>query len=234
MNSKQSFLSYPLTTMLGSELLVRVLRELCFYGRLSVSLEMLCCRKGLAPNKVRSTLAKLVAQGIARQSGPTNQRVFCINDNHPLGPPLCSLFGFEAERTEEIFWYIRRSAENATDGAYSIWLHGSVARNIDAVGSDVEIGIIAPTEDLAELLEIAEETLENAAEKFVFPFKLQGFDPADVANLATNNDPQWQRCTEGAIPLAGDHPHEIARKLAAGEVLKPLAAVAQDKPGWVT
>jgi len=96
-SAPQSAHRYPLTTILGSDAHVRVLRELSRHGG-QLSAPSLVSRTGLAKTSVWAALTSLAQAGVVSVAGTGRARLYSIRSDHPLRGVLDALFEAEERR----------------------------------------------------------------------------------------------------------------------------------------
>lgn len=210
-----SSIRYPLNAILGAESNVRLLRELCLYGGY-ISATQLAERTGLVRNSTWNALNSLRQYGLIVEEGTDRSRLFRFNSEHPLADSIGQLFGAESERLQNIFEEIKASGKKLSGRVAGMWLYGSVARREDHVGSDVDIGLIATPDDLAEIVQAVREHLRETSERLFFLPNVVGLDFNDVERMARDDDPWWKSCVADAFVLLGKHPEDIAQELLRG------------------
>jgi predicted nucleotidyltransferase len=207
----QSHLDHPLTALLGSAGNVRVLRELVQHGG-ALGTAVLAQRSGLSIQQVRLVLDGLQRQGVVDVLGGGHARLFRARREHPLHAALETLFMAETKAFHAAWDRICDAA--AAVPARAVWLYGSTARGDDTPTSDIDLLVISDTpSDAADHLR---ERLAPLEESFGRSVAVVGLDLADVARLATENDPWWASLIQDARPLAGYTPEQMRdRALAA-------------------
>ncbi|WP_331376009.1 nucleotidyltransferase domain-containing protein [Sinorhizobium chiapasense] len=207
-----SSLRHPLNSVLGAESNVRLLRELCLHGGY-ISAPQLTGRTGLVRNSTWNALKSLRQYGLVVEEGTDRSRLFRINWEHPLADLIGQLFRAESERLHNIFEEIKAGGKKLNDRIASMWLYGSVARREDRADSDVDIGLIARPDDLAEVVEAVRELLREAGERLFFLPNVVGLDFDDVERMARDDDPWWKSCIGDAVVLSGKRPEDVAKEL---------------------
>ncbi|WP_337270908.1 DUF294 nucleotidyltransferase-like domain-containing protein [Oryzifoliimicrobium ureilyticus] len=204
-SSRESALRYPLTAILGVDSNLRVVRALSLHGGILASKEILR-KTHLAQESVRRALIDLVSIGIVSSSGLGRSSVYRLNVDHYFAPVLSELFKAESDRFAAILDAVRASARAMP--IFSLFYYGSVARGEDSMDSDLDIGIIAQTDDLAEVTESVRENLRDVAERLGFLPNVVGLDFADIKRLDRDADPWWKNVISEAILLSGKRPEE--------------------------
>jgi predicted nucleotidyltransferase/biotin operon repressor len=205
-----SSIRYPLNAILGTESNIRLLRTLCLHGGY-ISATQLAERTGLVRNSTWNALNSLRQYGLITEEGTDRSRLFRFNAQHPLAGSIGQLFAAESERLHHIFEAIKASGQEMGDRIAGMWLYGSVARREDNAGSDVDIGVIAAAEDLADVVAAVRDYLRAAGERLFFLPNVVGLDFNDVERMARDNDPWWKGCVADALVLRGKHPEDVAQ-----------------------
>ncbi|WP_292436070.1 nucleotidyltransferase domain-containing protein [Mesorhizobium sp.] len=191
--------------MLGVDSNLRVLRTLVEHGGLLAASEIVR-RSRLSRESVRLGLLALESLGIVAASGSGHSRLYRFDDNHYLAPALAALFKAESNRFTAILDAVRQSA--AQRPVFSLFVYGSAARGDDGPDSDLDIGLVARADDLAETVEGLREALRGPAERLVFLPNVVGLDFDDVRRLARDKDPWWENVKQDAIVLSGSRPED--------------------------
>lgn len=205
-SERESAMRYPLTSMLGVDSNLRVLRTLVRHGGVLAASDIVRMSR-LSRESVRLGLLALGTMGIVDSLGSLHARVHRLNQLHCLAPALTTLFGAEAERFEAILNAVRQSAIDRP--VLSLFLYGSAARGDDVSDSDLDIGLVARAEDLAAVVEGIREALRGPADKFGFRPSVVGLDFDDLHRLSEDKDPWWKNVKREAIVLSGSRPEEV-------------------------
>ncbi|WP_292620606.1 nucleotidyltransferase domain-containing protein [Mesorhizobium sp.] len=191
--------------MFGVDSNLRVLRTLVEHGGLLAASEIVR-RSRLSRESVRLGLLALESLGIVAASGSGHSRLYRFDDNNYLAPALAALFKAESNRFTAILDAVRQSA--AQRPVFSLFVYGSAARGDDGPDSDLDIGLVARADDLAEAVEGLREALRGPAERLVFLPNVVGLDFDDVRRLARDRDPWWENVKQDAIVLSGSRPED--------------------------
>ncbi|TJV53549.1 MAG: hypothetical protein E5Y01_04395 [Mesorhizobium sp.] len=204
-SERESAIRRPLTAMFGVDSNLRVLRTLVEHGGLLAASEIVR-RSRLSRESVRLGLLALESLGIVAASGSGHSRLYRFDDNNYLAPALAALFKAESNRFTAILDAVRQSA--AQRPVFSLFVYGSAARGDDGPDSDLDIGLVARADDLAEAVEGLREALRGPAERLVFLPNVVGLDFDDVRRLARDRDPWWENVKQDAIVLSGSRPED--------------------------
>jgi predicted nucleotidyltransferase len=207
----QSMLRHPLSTILGSEGYVRILRELLRHGG-ELSATDLAARAGLSPQHARLILKHLVDTGVVDGLGTGRARLYRVRGVHPLAGPLNALFAAEDERFEAVLATVRREAGSLRPRPLAVWLYGSVARGTDTPASDVDLAVIAEASRLEETVEALRERLGPLGDTLSVTFSVVGGEPRDALEAA-ESEPFWAGVVKDAIPILGPAPDRLAAEV---------------------
>jgi predicted nucleotidyltransferase/biotin operon repressor len=210
-----SSIRFPLNSVLGAESNIRLLRELCLHGGFN-SVARLGERTGLVRNSILNALTNLRQYGLVLEEGSGRSRLYRINSEHPLSDLIEQLFTAESERFQTILDQIKAGGAKLGGRVVGMWLYGSVARREDNGDSDVDIGLIARPDDLADVIEAIREDLREVGRRLFFLPNVVGLDFNDVQRMAVDNDPWWRSSVEDAVVLLGQHPQDVASELLNG------------------
>ncbi len=210
----QSAIRNPLDLLFGVDSNVRVLRVLARHrGLLSAS--DISRRAGLSKSSTRLGLISLEQGGIVSAEGSGYNRLYRLNGGHYLSDDIARLFDAEDRRFAAIIEAVANSPGETAPLVMSLWVYGSVARNEDRMGSDLDIGVVAEAGDLAAVVEVVRNGLADQAGKLGFSPSVVGLDLADVRRLARDGDPWWVNAVKDAIVLSGRRPEELVAPLKA-------------------
>jgi predicted nucleotidyltransferase len=210
--AQQSTQRYPLTPILGTDVGVRLVRELARHGGL-LSAPDLIRRTALAKASVARGLDGLVQAGIVATAGTGRSVLYRLRPDHPLAAPLSALFAAEEERFQTILDSIRTAAQSAAPGLMALWLFGSVARGEDGVDSDFDLALVARPEALPGLAGAMRDGLVAPADTMGFNPSVVALGTDDVVRLSAERDPWWLGVERDAVPLIGERPEDVAAAL---------------------
>ena len=202
----RSFQRYPLTSILGAEARVRVLRELSRHGGL-LSAPSLVRRCRLAGSSVRSALAGLEETGIVASEGSGRIHLYRVRAEHPLATSLGSLFEAEEVRFASIRKAIRSAASDPC--VLAVWIYGSVARGEDRPDSDLDVIAIVERDALERVVMSMREALFAPGELLGFVPSVVGLTREDAVRLSSLRDPWWESVVADSWSLLGAWPNEL-------------------------
>lgn len=205
-SERESAMRNPLTFVLGVDSNLRVLRALVQHGGMLAASEIVRMSR-LSRESVRLGLRSLGSMGIVTWSGSAHARVYRFNDGHYLAPVLAALFEAEKERFLVVLDTVRRSA--ADKPVFGLFIYGSAARGDDGPDSDLDIGLVARADDLAEVVASVREGLREPSERLGFLPNVVGLDFNDVRRLAGDKDPWWKNVKQDAVVLSGSRPEDV-------------------------
>lgn len=208
----QSVQRYPLTTILGTDATVRLLRELTRHGGM-LSAPELVRRTDLAVASVARGLEALERVGIVEALGTGRAVLHRLRTDHPLARALDTLFEAEETRFQAVLDSVREAAGAAGVGIVAVWLYGSVARGEDGLGSDLDLAFVADRSTLHALADALRDELLVPGERLGFSPSVVALGTHDVLRLNAEHDPWWTSSVSDAIPVMGPHPRELASVL---------------------
>jgi DNA-binding transcriptional ArsR family regulator len=208
----ESFLRYPLSSILSTPAAVRVLRELLEADG-PVAVSALAAGTGLSAQGVRNTLALLRSAGVVESLGDGRSRLYRADVGHPLYVPLGSLFHAEAERFQTIVDALSTAVGNVVPAPLGAWVYGSVARGEDGPDEDLEVALVAPDEDVDTPVDRLRQVLGPIQDVQRVWISVIGLSPSDVRRLSAG-DRWWTNATRHHVMLFGKAPDELADELA--------------------
>jgi predicted nucleotidyltransferase len=208
----QSALRYPLTTILGADAQVRVLRELAGHGG-TLSAPNLVQRTGLAASSVREALGVLQRTDVVEAVGSGRTWLYRLQKEHPIGAALQALFWSEQGRFDSIIETVRLVAAGTGPGLVAVWLYGSAARGTDRPGSDLDIAVACEPDSLSRIREGVRDGLQEAERQLGFCASVVAVDTDDVLRHDADRDPWWTSVVRDALVLLGPRPEELAGRL---------------------
>lgn len=208
----QSYLRYPLSRILASEGAVRVLRELARHGG-ELSVSALIGPTRLSTQAVRNVLGSLAATGVVEPIGQGRSVLYRVRSAHPLLAPLAHLFAEEEARVGRVFRALREAARAAAPTALAVWVYGSAARGEDSPGSDLDVALVVPEQDVESATAAFREHLAPELDREHVALSAVGLSPTDVRRLAESGDPWWRTLAADAQPLVGPMPAALAERV---------------------
>lgn len=212
-SSQTSVLRYPLTTILGTEANVRVLRELAQHGG-QLSAPLIAARTRLARSNVWVGLTALVEAGVVSEAGAGRTRLYALRSGHPLAAAISALFERENDRFERILDSVREAARSREPGVLAVWIYGSVARGEDRPTSDLDIAVVTTEDRRGAIIDPMKEALHVSGEALGFRPSIVGITEQDVVRNVRDATPWWIEVARDALALLGPRPDELARQLS--------------------
>jgi hypothetical protein len=204
---KQSVLHAPLNLMLGTEVKVRILRQLTLNAD-PLTPWQLARLVALDVSGVRRVLWKLADTGVLQIFRVRGIRHVRLNAAHPITVGLKALFTSEMERPKKLESEIRDEARKV-HALKSVWIEGDHALRKDRLGDPIRIGFLRSDVRSARLPNRAThgtgssrdadpwyelgQILNRLARKYVVGFTLRQWTETERASLDEN----------GVAPLVG-------------------------------
>ncbi|WP_245484442.1 nucleotidyltransferase domain-containing protein [Rhizobium leguminosarum] len=204
----ESALRFPLSTILGNETNVRVMRELSLHGG-QLSVGNLVNRTKISRPPILASLATLASFQIVTESGTGYARLFSLNRGSPFSIPVQILFETEENRFAHILAAVKECASLFGDKVVAAWVFGSVARGEDNASSDLDVALIAHAPDI--------ETIQNGSIDFIaakgkelsFSPSINTLSITDLKRLRQSGDPLWQAFLNEGLVVLGPRPESI-------------------------
>jgi predicted nucleotidyltransferase len=221
----QSFLRHPLSTLLGSEASVRVLREMALHGG-ELTTTQLARRTALTDQSVRNVLAVLRGSALLRLYGQGRSTSYQLDSAHPLAGMLIQLFKEEDARVGAVLQQVRDAAQRSEIAA--LWLFGSVARREDRMGSDLDLLLVVwDDDDVDRVADAFREAVARITEEHRLAVSVIPVGGEDILRLARTNDPFWREMLSDAQPLLGLDPKSLLSRLKRAERSRALTEPAR-------
>ncbi|MGO4573265.1 hypothetical protein [Microvirga sp. 2TAF3] len=236
----QSFLRYPVSTILGNEGQIRVLRELSRHER-GLSIRTLSNQTALTRQEVKDILATLVANGAVSMVRGGRVMLFRMGD-HPIMRAVRELFATEERIYTEVMDCLR-ACMSAHQGVLAAWVYGSAARGQGRSGNDINVIIVVADADVEAIAGDVRHILAESSHRLPCAPSLVALGASDVIRLSAG-DPWWSDLVKDAVPLKGDRPEIYARRLRQaqpspkaktfGEALNEIGFVPLTPPRRIT
>lgn len=196
-----------MSTILGGEARVRVLRELFLHGS-EISAPQLVARTGLAQSSVREALALLESTKVIDVLGAGKALLYRANAAHPLFASLHQLFSAEEARYGKIGERIGEALRAIRPKLESAWLFGSAARGDDRADSDIDLAVVTGVGQSDEVVYQVKEALAPLEAEFAIRLSVISLSRQEITRLARDNDPLFRSFVGDAILLFGRRPHQ--------------------------
>lgn len=132
-----------------------------------------------------------------------------VNAEHYFSKAIENLFAAEERRFADIIDAVTDSPGDKKQFVKSLWVYGSVARGEDRLGSDLDVGVVTGSADLAAVVDVVRDSIAIHSERLGFTPSVVSLDMEDVSRLARDDDPWWASVVKDAIVLAGRRPEEL-------------------------
>ena len=214
--TQQSFLRFPLSTLLGTATGVRVLRELALHGN-ELSTGLIARRTGLTVQSVRSTIAELLSAKLLRVYGQGRAASYELDATHPVAAMLIDLFRAEDARLKAVYASVTAAARRVTPPPSAVWMYGSTARGEDRVHSDLDLLMVIDDEGaVARAADRFREEMAGVEAEHRLSISVVPASSGDVVRLARTGDPFWKEILADAVVLHGSRPEVLLSRLASG------------------
>jgi predicted nucleotidyltransferase len=205
----QSYLRYPLTSILGSNGNVRTLPALVSDGSPQPA-PRLAEATGLTPPGTRLVLETLTRLQLVIVHGSGRSRLYALNPLHPFSSALVGLFQEEQRRWDTLLESIREVLAKHGTGVTAAWFYGSVARGEDSPDSDLDIAIIVRTQGVGDQVRDDLMSLEDSQQLRI---SLTTLTPKELMALS-EDDHWWSDVVRDGRILKGPAPDQARRRLA--------------------
>jgi predicted nucleotidyltransferase len=206
----ESALRFPLTLMFGSEINVRVMRELSHHGG-QLSARDLMHRTRLSRPPVLSALGTLTDLQIVKEVGTGHVRLFSLNRESPFFGSVKSLFKTEEKRFADILEAVKECAVLFGDKVLAAWIFGSVARREDNPLSDLDVALIVVDTNVDTIQTKSIEYLAAKGKELLFSPSINTLSIHDLNRLRRNDDPLWKAFLNEALVVIGRRPESISK-----------------------
>ncbi|WP_206428364.1 nucleotidyltransferase domain-containing protein [Rhizobium sp. Kim5] len=204
----ESALRFPLSTILGNEANVRVMRELSLHGG-QLSVGTLITRTKISRPAILASLATLARFHIVAEVGSGYARLFSLNRTSPFFVPVQALFATEERRFADILEAVKECASLFGDKVVAAWVFGSVARGEDSASSDLDVALIADASDIEKIQNGSIDFLAAKGEKLSFSPSINTLSITDLKRLRQSDDPLWKAFLNEALVVHGPRPESI-------------------------
>jgi len=177
---RQSTLRYPLSSVLGAEANVRVLRVLTLSAS-ARSYSELMRETGLSATGLKRSVAALEAAGLTDVVGVSAKRVQ-LRQEYPLTDELVRLFRAEAEAWHSLVDELRAVFENLPRTPISAWV-ASDAAGPEKVARKLVLCILANSDDVDAIELSAEPAIARLEIARDLMIKLRPLTRADLRSL---------------------------------------------------
>jgi predicted nucleotidyltransferase len=209
----QSFFRYPLSTLLGTESSVRVLRELALHGE-ELTTTVLAARTGLTDQSVRNAMRTLASSDLLRVYGQGRAGSYKLDVSHPVARMVADLFRAEDDRAKAVQERIGRMAGKLDPAPMAVWMFGSVARAEDGPDSDLDLVLVIEDDGATErVADDFREMLRDVEKALAVSISVVPLSTADVLRLSNGSDPFWSEVLSDGAALYGDGPEILLARL---------------------
>jgi len=205
----ESALRFPLTSIFGSEINVRVMRELSHHGG-QLSVRNLMHRARLSRPPILSSLSTLTDFQVVREVGTGHVRLFSLNRESPFFSSVQALYQAEEKRFGDIIDAVKECALLFGDQILAAWIFGSVARKEDTASSDLDIALITAESDVEVIQSKSIDFLGAKGNELLFSPSINTLSISDLSRLRQSQDPLWKAFVNEALVVIGPRPESIS------------------------
>ena len=160
-------LDQPLNDIFASGTHIRILRALCeLPADVAVSGRDLARRAGVSHPRAARVLAELAEQGVSAVQRLPRTDLNRLNRDHALAEVLIQLFARERHLRFELLSLIAKELKRRKLPITEARIFGSAARGDMTSGSDVDLALVAPRENVPAVEEAAQEVAEAVRKRF--------------------------------------------------------------------
>jgi predicted nucleotidyltransferase len=206
----QSYLRFPLSSHLGNEGAVRLLRVLFAHGG-PLSVSQLARDSGLTARGARQTIETLMGSKLLKRFGQSRSQVFSIDFQNPLANALKELFDSEQSHWEGVLGEIRKVLA-ANEQVDSAWYYGSAARGEDTQNSDFDIVVLTKHGQADAATEAVRDALQRVEDRRYVTCSVVGLSSSDVMRLS-QGDAWWDNVVHDAKVLKGVDPEQYLAQI---------------------
>ena len=205
----ESALRFPLSTILGNEANVRVMRELSLHGG-QLSVGTLINRTKISRPPILASLATLTRFQVVTEIGNGYARLFSLNRDSPFFASVQNLFATEERRFADILAAVKECASLFGDKVVAAWVFGSVARGEDKASSDLDVALIADAPDIETIQNGSIDFLAAKGKELSFAPSINTLSITDLKRLRQSDDPLWKAFLNEGLVVLGPRPESIA------------------------
>lgn len=212
-SQRQSAIRAPLSSILGTEAQVRLLRSLSDYPG-PVSRSELGRMAGLGEKGAHLAAERLLSQGILQLVGRGVRQQVEFNTRHPLAGAIHELFRVERAVADSFLSRLRSAAQTLGPDIDSAWIEGSFAREEDRPGEPLTIGLLADGKILADVVTRMRDAVAPVEASMDVTIEIAGLTRPDLAAMS----PAQLRRFQGVLLLHGPPPLAYAPGAARGAI----------------
>jgi predicted nucleotidyltransferase len=205
----RSFIRHP-SDILGSPSTIRIATDLARHGG-ELTASELARRAGITRMNATRALKRLAGAGLAERVGSEHAGVWRSVRSHPLTAAVEGIAKAEDERFDEVLRAV--SAAAGPSRIEAAWLYGSVARGDDAPGSDVDIAVLAADGAGTTAAGVVREALRASEDRLGVRYSVVAVERGEALRLAASGNAWWTSMCDDAVPILGDAPDVVVRRL---------------------
>ena len=191
-------LQTPLDEVLEASANVRILRAMVGLPRgFAASARDIARRAGVAHTTASRALQGLARQRVVRWERVARADLYRFNEEHVFAQALRALFDAEGGLSAELVEYLRTKLPPAVGKAEAAFLFGSASRRTTRSTSDIDVAVIAPKRQEAELEKAFAALADSVRERFGSSLNIV----VGPSGRGHRRSKLWDRIENEGIPL---------------------------------
>jgi predicted nucleotidyltransferase len=134
-----------------------------------------------------------------------------VDRRHPLAEAVRLLFAAEATRATGALDVIRKAAARLEPAPRAVWLIGSVARDEDQPGSDLDLVVVASGRRARDHADELRDAVGAAPEAWGLDVSVLSLSVRELRTMIREQPSFWRSLERDAVTLVGEAPEALAR-----------------------